>query len=759
MFSGCTALEKRQESAATAPALEKNTKKMVKEIETFQTTDRVEVEITGSGKLAYTSVKRAFPLAVVVYLPATGIADSLHDFKTSRLDGVSNVAVSFADEEKDTAMVEVLLTKNLAYEVKEAGNHLRVIFYKNGADPFSADEESAVDLPAEEKSAVDVSVETSSAGEVPARKIQEPVKATRPVEFSGKTAILDGIDFRVKDDGRSEIVATTSRPVRYEIKKDAGQKLRLDLYNTDVPDYRERPLMTKYFRSAVERLLPVNRQTGEQASRITITLREKVPYRVAREGNKILLYFEPSTIPPPSFDMAEAGEEKTGDSPGTGTDAGTVARTPPGKESLEKQTAKKEKDFAFQEKNEFTGEKIRLDFFETDIKNVFRILQSVSGKNFAVDRDVTGNVTLTLDKPVPWDQVLDLVLKMNRLGKIQEGSIVRIATRATLQQEEEMRQAALEAKKRSVEQQKSLEPLVTEYIAINYSSAQADIKPHLEKILTPDRGKLSVDARTNMIIMTDTQSKLDQAKELIYRLDKVTPQIMISAKVVEVSKNFSKKLGINWGMSSEDVYRDDLGGSYGFDVSMNHSVASDSSIGYTFSRITGTPFSLNARLTASEIKGDVKIVSSPRVLTLDNKKAKIKQGLEYAYLERDDSGGSSVEFKDIDLLLEVTPHVTPDQRIAMSVYITKNDIDSVTDGVPSLSTNEAETELLINDGNTIVIGGIVKTTSSENTTGFPVLADIPGLGKLFGSDSEEKKRNELLIFITPTIVQLEQKKN
>ncbi|HKK91382.1 MAG TPA: type IV pilus secretin PilQ [Desulfobacteraceae bacterium] len=772
MFSGCTALEKRQESAATTPALEKNSKKMVTEIETVQTADRVEVKITGSGKLAYTSVKRAFPLGVVVYLPATGIADALHDLKTPRLEGISNIAVSFADKERDTAMVEVLLKENLAYEVKETDNLLRVIFYKNGVNPSLADEDSAGDFPADESGVVHVPLETSSTGNVPARKDQVPVKENRPGEFSRETAVLDGIDFRVKDDGRSEIVATTSRPVRYEIKKAADHKLRLDLYNTDVPDYRERPLMTKYFRSAVERLLPVNRQTGEKASRITITLREKVPYRVAREKNKILLYFEPSTIPPPSCDMAKAGMEKTGDSDmarsgeeetgdrsGTKTDAGTVPQVLPGKDSPGQQAGKRDTDLAFQEKNEFTGEKIRLDFFETDIKNVFRILQSVSGKNFAVDRDVTGNVTLTLDKPVPWDQVLDLVLKMNRLGKVQEGSIIRIATRATLQQEEEMRQAALEAKKRAVEQQKSLEPLVTEYIAINYSDVQEDIQPHLEKILTPDRGKLSVDTRTNMIIMTDTRAKIDQAKELIYRLDKVTPQIMISAKVVEVSKNFSKKLGIDWGMSSQDVYRDDLGGSYGFDVSMNHAVASNSSIGYTFSRITGTPFSLNARLTASEIKGDVKIVSSPRVLTLDNKKAKIKQGLEYAYLERDDSGGSSVSFKDIDLLLEVTPHVTPDQRIAMSVFITKNDIDSVTDGVPSLSTNEAETELLINDGNTIVIGGIVKTTSSENISGFPLLADIPGLGKLFGSDSEEEKRNELLIFITPTIVQLEQKRN
>jgi type IV pilus assembly protein PilQ len=260
-----------------------------------------------------------------------------------------------------------------------------------------------------------------------------------------------------------------------------------------------------------------------------------------------------------------------------------------------------------------------------------------------------------------------------------------------------------------------------------------------------------------MILITDVREKIAEAKNMINRLDTVTPQIMISARVVEVSKDFSRELGIEWGVSSKDVYRDDLGGTYGFDVAMNYPATSNSSLSYTFNRIVGTPFSINAKLTAAEAKGDVKIVSSPRILTMDNKKASIKQGIEYAYLERDDTGGSSVKFKDIDLLLEVTPHVTPDKRVTMTVHITKNDLDSITDGIPSLSTNEAETELLVNDGNTIVIGGIVKTSTTDSSTGFPLLSDIPVLGHLFRSDKDTEKKNELLIFLTPTIVQLDQK--
>jgi type IV pilus assembly protein PilQ len=166
---------------------------------------------------------------------------------------------------------------------------------------------------------------------------------------------------------------------------------------------------------------------------------------------------------------------------------------------------------------------------------------------------------------------------------------------------------------------------------------------------------------------------------------------------------------------------------------------------------------LNAKLNALETSGDGKILSAPKILTLDNKKAMIKQGLEVPYLERDDSGGSSVRFKEVDLLLEVTPHVTPDDRISMSIYITKNDMTGTFEGIPIISTNEAETELLINDGDTIVIGGIIKSTKSDTEEGFPVLSKIPILGWFFKNSTKRDDSNELLIFMTPRIVQLEQR--
>ncbi|RPJ79066.1 MAG: type IV pilus secretin PilQ, partial [Deltaproteobacteria bacterium] len=405
-------------------------------------------------------------------------------------------------------------------------------------------------------------------------------------------------------------------------------------------------------------------------------------------------------------------------------------------------------------KKRYTGEKIALDFYQTDIKNVLRILRDVSGKNFAIDKDVTGSVTLTLVKPIPWDQVLDLILKMNQLGQISEGDIVRIVTISTLRKEEKIRSDELKAAQSIQEQQKELEPLFTEYIPINYADANSDIKPRLDQIKTAKRGQVGVDARNNQIIITDTAEKIAQAKEIIRSIDKVTPQVVIEARIVEVSENFSRDIGTQWGLTDGPVINDS--DSHTYTLAMNHPPAANSgSIGYQFSRLAGTNFSLNAELQAVEAAGDGKIISTPKIVTLDNKEATISQGIEYPYLERDSAGLSTTKFKKIDLELKVKPHVTPDNRINMVINIVKNDIDSITGGVPSLSTNEAKTELLVNDADTIVIGGILKTNVAEGESRFPLLSNIPILGWFFKSRNNSTQKNELLIFITPKIVHLE----
>jgi len=454
------------------------------------------------------------------------------------------------------------------------------------------------------------------------------------------------------------------------------------------------------------------------------------------------------------------------------------------KEPVAKQVAEAKK-ILLEPGKQYTGEKIALDFFDTDIKNVFRILREVSGKNFAIDKSVTGKVTLSLEKPVPWDQVLDLVLKMNQLGMIYEGDIVRIAPIEAIKKEDELRQARVLADQKSKEQQKALEDLVVEYIPVSYSNAKSEILPHLDKIKTKDRGNISVDERTNLIIITDVADVIKQAKDIVKKLDRVTPQVIIEARIVEASTNFSRDIGTSWGsgIGIQSVNLIDgagvvwtapsiddrvgvgpqkgmqsLGGTFGVNTAINFPASSDkASIGFNFGRIAGTPFLLNAKLQAMEAQGEGKIVSAPKIVTLDNKEATIKQGLRYPYNKLDTSGNTTTVFEDVDLELKVKPHVTPDNRISMVIKIKKRDLGNIISGQQSFTTKEAETELLINDGETVVIGGIIKTTKSSGGSGVPGLSMIPILGWLFKSDSNTDNKEELLIFITPKIVLLEQR--
>ncbi|MCA1794512.1 MAG: type IV pilus secretin PilQ [Desulfobacteraceae bacterium] len=712
--------------------------------------------IRGKAKLAYTSIKQDFPFGVAIYLPETGIEPDV-TLPASVADPVESVRAVYADQKQTTAKVEILLNQDIAYEVKEQGNDLQIVLFTDPAGKAHTAEQAVKET-------------APKAARKPSTKMSETTKTmTAKPGLSDTSAVMTGIAFDTTESGHAQIQVDTSHPVRYETTWQSPDQLDVTLYNTRIPEHHQRPLLTKYFKAAVERILPRPGPDNGTDAKIEIMIREKVPFRVVQNQGRISLLFDPATIEPPRFEkpvtMVSSGSGQSdltasADAPSAMqpimTPSVGQAASPGNVVTL----ADEWKSVLGQDQPRYTGEKIKLDFYDTDIKNVFRILRSVSGLNFAVDKDVQGKVTMTLEKPIPWDQVLDLVLKMNGLGKKMEGDVVRIATVQTLKQEDQDLQDAISARKKSLEQKKSLEPLVTEYIPINYSSAQTDIQPHIASLLTPDRGNISVDERTNMIIVTDTREKVDQIQKMIYRLDTVTPQIMIEAKVVEVTKDFSRSIGVGWNLSNDGAI------SSGFvndtNVSVNNPTGSGISGDFSFFRLFGSSsMALNAKLEASEARGDVRIVSSPRILTLDNKKARIKQGLEVAFLERDDAGGSSVQFKDVDLLLEVTPHVTPDKRISLQVFLTKNDISGVSStGVPTLATNETETELLVNDNDTVVIGGIVKTTTSQDVDGLPFLTGIPILGKmLFGTTEKKDNRNELLIFLTPSIVQLEQKRN
>jgi type IV pilus assembly protein PilQ len=774
MLAGCVSTHKEEkpavktvsEAVATDSGLSR-----INAIRVLPGDEQLVVWIEGGGPLEYTSIKQAFPFSVSVYLPNTSIPPGVvpAPFSDSR---VSTVRAGYADEAKTIAKIDILLTQDLSYEVTEEGDRIGVHILGRAVPGLLDEKTEPITEPAEA---------TVSANSV--------ANEDDSVVVPNKRAEVNRIEFDTRPTGHSEVRVMTSHPVKYETRQVAEGRLSLILFNTTIPESHQRPLLTRYFNSAVEKVIPGGGKSSD--ARIDIQIRDQVPFHVVQTPAGIKMAFEPSSVEPPVFNRALAVQGQSDvalqdddDLVAQSQHGGAQAMAPIAKIAKSAQPKPDPEEMVIEDIDTLTGsgdrvysgEKIQLEFYETDIKNVFRILKSVSGYNFAIDGNVQGQVTLSMIHPLPWDQVLDLVLKMNQLGKKREGNVYRIATLETIKLEEEELQAAIKARKESIEQKKSLEPMITEYIRINYADIgsiagaaiplMTESKAENAKVYQADdatfkvRGSISIDTRTNTLIITDTQAKLNQIHELIYELDKVTPQIIIEAKVVEVSKDFSRSFGLDWNLSNASGntsgYIDD------FNVSINEAttgIAGD----FTFFRLFGSSMTaLNAQLEASEELGDVRIVSSPRILTLDNKEAVIKQGQEYAYLERDDTGGSSVKYKEIELVLTVTPHVTADKRISMNVNLTKDDVAGFIqlqgDQVPILATNEASTELLVDNNETVVIGGVVKTSQTNDDDGIPLLRGIPLLGYLFSTKAETDNRDELLIFITPSIVQLEQKK-
>ena len=618
-----------------------------------ETDDNVQVVITAEGPLTYSALKQPDPPAVVLYLPQTSV-DNLAPIQAVGKGPVVSVSTRNGNG-NNTARMEIGLLEDTAYNAEQESSTIVLTFHKNAPVEQAS---KTVEL-AQSSGAQPVTI---SAG-VSEKKIKEVIaNAAKPTRSRpGEPIWVNKIDFLSEQNGASSLVIGTTDAVNYNIKKRGPQQIEVLLHQTNIPSYRQRPLITTRFNSAVDRVMPVQPSMDVAESVIAIDLRENVPFTAEQTDNLLFIHFEPSTIPPKPLEQAnlpawkqtllnEAPSATMAAQVGGGNALNVEPVTP---EPLAQTSEDAEIRMLMDPRPKtYTGEKIALDFYETDIKNVFRILREVSGKNFAIDKDVTGKVTMTLDKPVPWDQVLDLVLRMNQLGMAQEGAIIRIATLATLKQEEDLRKSRLEALKQAREEVKALEPLVTKYIPVSYSNAASEVMPHIELILTDERGSVSVDAKNNQIIVTDTAAVVKQAEEVVRRIDRVTAQVVIEAKVVEVSNTFSRELGVTWSIDSGPG--DFLGLSTEGNMSMNYP-SSGSGFGINFSRLTGVPFVLDAKLNALDATGEGKILSSPKILTLDNKKARIKQGVEYPYMERDSSGGSSVKFKNIDLLLEVTP--------------------------------------------------------------------------------------------------------
>lgn len=426
--------------------------------------------------------------------------------------------------------------------------------------------------------------------------------------------------------------------------------------------------------------------------------------------------------------------------------------------------------------NGYTGRRVDFTAKDLDIIQFLQAIGEISKKNIVAADDVSGKVSIRL-RNVPWDEALDIVLKTKNLGRQEVGNIIRVAPLETLQKE---RKAEAENK---VAEDKIL-PLKVRLIPVNYAEASS-LVPRIKDLLTPERGTVSVDERTNVVIVKDIVDVLAKAELLVRNLDTQTPQVLIEARIVEAQTSFTRSVGIQWGgdVAASPATGNPTGLIFpnlvsiagaatdgatplsavsptpNFAVNMPTAIGTNTGggVGFIFGSAGGAA-NLNLRLSAAEVNGTVKTVSSPKVTTMDNQQASIGQGISIPFSQVS-AAGVNTTFIEAKLQLDVTPHVTSDGSILLKIKAANNQPNpqlTGSNGQPSISKREANTNVIVKDGDTTVIGGIYTRLNSLESNEVPFFSKIPILGRLFSKQTTRDDRTEMLIFITPRIVNRQQ---
>jgi type IV pilus assembly protein PilQ len=436
----------------------------------------------------------------------------------------------------------------------------------------------------------------------------------------------------------------------------------------------------------------------------------------------------------------------------------------------------------FNENREYTGERLTLNFQDIETRAVLQLLADTSDLNIVVSDTVQGNVTLRLQN-VPWDQALDILLTTKGLDMRRNGSVIIVAPAVEIAARE---RAELE----SLQERQTLEPLRSEFIQVNYAKA-IDLANLISgsgaNALISERGSVAIDERTNTLLVQDTADRVASIRRLVTTLDVPVAQVLIESRIVIVNDNYSRELGVRFGATivqdnSGDGLLSFTGTSAGSDTITQSAINNINNTGSPFPvttppinqrynvnlpvsnpagqfalAILDSDFLVDLELSALEAEGDGQIISTPRIITANQKEGRIEQGVEIPYQESSSSGATTTQFKEAVLSLTVTPQVTPDDRIIMDLMVTKDSVGelvaSATGGfVPSIDTRSVITQVLVNDGETVVLGGIFETEERETVNKVPVLGDIPVLGYLFRSTVTVNNQAELLIFVTPKIL-------
>ena len=532
----------------------------------------------------------------------------------------------------------------------------------------------------------------------------------------GGTDTITNIDFRRGEEGQGRVIVNLSDPSIPVDMQQQGGKVIVDFYRAQLPEELERRLDVLDFATPVK---TIDTYTRGNNVHMVITPMGDYDYLAYQSNNQFTIEVKALT-----------------------------------REQVE---ASKKDEFGY------SGERLSLNFQDIEVRSVLQLIADFTGLNVVVSDTVRGSLTLRL-KNVPWDQALDIILKTKGLAMRQSGNVMLVAPSEEIAAREKLE---LESQKQIEE----LEPLYSEFIQVNYAKASdlASLLKSTDTTLMSDRGMVTTDERTNTLLVQDTAAKLVEVRQLVATLDIPVRQVLIESRIVIASNDFSRDLGVKFGWSKQTTFNDDnvmaVGGTLDSITGNNvidpgfspdgllvdlPVIGATSSIGLAVGKIGS--YMLNLELTAMEAEGQGEVISSPRVLTSNQKTAFIQSGVEIPYQEATSSGATSVSFKDAVLELKVTPQITPDDRIIMDLDVKKDSVGEIFLGVPSIDTNEVSTQVLVDNGETLVLGGIYEQEKIEEIDRVPFFGSLPLVDWMFKNTSITNDKAELLIFVTPKIV-------
>ncbi len=772
VFHGCAA--KSGTAGKQSGALVAITKIEPREIE-----GRTEVVIEGADPLLqFTSYQVTEPLRLIVDISDADIAKNQDKIPVGK-GAILDITPSQRDS---SARIEIALSQAVDTKVYPSQGKL-IVEVSKPLEEGKSSPEAIAPATAAAPAAPAVTAETAQA-EKSAPEQAAAEKTEAPKKEKGTATVVTSVKAIAGKDGVKVTIGANGTIVPNTFMAD-GKRLVIDIPGALS---KVRPSVIPVRKGGIDKVRVGQHGGADKKVRVVLDLTRPLSYTATPDGNSLLIAMAPAAAQPAekapqekaaaapaAVPVSEKTETAVTEMPAAPAAEPAPAPSPAPAAPAPSATARKAAPAlrpvtdATVGGGRFAGRRISLDLQDADLINVLRLFADVANLNVILAPDVKGKVTVRMVN-IPWDQAMDMILKMNGLGYVFEDNIIRIATVGALTKEAEEETKSKEAKKKA-------EDLLTKVVTINYAKAK-EVEGTLKKSLSA-RGEIVVDERSNTIIIKDISRNVDDIISLIKILDRSNPQVMIESRIVEAITTFSRDIGVQWGGkgSMDAAHGNATGFSFPNSVGVTggsalggtpsgqgnflvnlpaNTAAGGGAVGFTFGSLSKA-INLDLVLSALESTGDGKVISSPRVSALDNKEARVQQGLSIPYLQLSATGVPTIVFYDAVLQLIVTPHVTPDNRVFMKIKATKNAPDStiVVQGSPAIRKNEAETEILLADGETAVIGGILTLEHNEQVSSVPFFSDIPLIGWFFKKKLSDETKRELIIFITPRIMRPE----